>query len=175
MAWVLGGVLAAAFDLSRMDKVTLAEFRTKGVTEDGKVTWELRGGKAEVKAALADIEGIELKFHMKDRESVTITSPKCTFNQATQVGNSDAPIHMESKSFRLDGVGYDVFAGAHKVRIRQQVRMFILLDAEARRKVNEVHLRGGKPSGPAGAGGPEAKSATGVEVRDGQEAGNGGK
>lgn len=176
VVWALGGgVLAAGLDLSRMENVTLSEFRTKGVTDDGKVSWELRGGQAKVKANLADIDGIELKFHTKDRESVTITSPKCAFNQATQIGHSDAPIHIESKSFRLDGVGYDVYAGEHRVRVRQQVRMSIALDEKARRKIDDFGPRNGKQPAAVDGGAPAPAPAAAAERKSGQEAKDDGK
>jgi hypothetical protein len=71
---------------------------------------------------------------------------------------------MQSKTFQLDGVGYDVFAGAHRVRVRQQVRMRILLDDKARRRIDDFGPRGGVKPLDAG-GGTLAPKPTAVDER----------
>ena len=118
-------VACCAFDLNHVQHVTLEDFRSRGCHENGKGSWELHGAKAEVRGPRVQLEGVDLLFHLEDGEKVRLTSPACSFNQATQMGESDEPIHVQSQTFVLDGVGYDVLANTHRIRIRSKVRMVI--------------------------------------------------
>jgi len=113
------------FDFGPGARLTMSGFQTKGRHDDGGVAWTLNGGKATVKGVLVEMEKVRLTFLFRDGEAVLITSPRCSFNQTTEAGQSDAPIHVEGKTIRLDGVGYDIWTEKQKLRVRSQVRMVI--------------------------------------------------
>jgi len=124
-------VVCTGFDFASIQQVKLSDFKSRGCNEDGKLSWELWGASAEVRGPKAQLEKVRLTFYLKDGERVLLTSPRCSFNQATQIGKSDEAIHVESQVMTLDGVGYDVLAETHKVRIRSNVRMIIKRKAGA--------------------------------------------
>jgi hypothetical protein len=88
-------------------RLTMSDFRTRGVTSDGK-QWMLRGGNAVKEGSFVRMDDVELTITSTDGEKVVITSPKCIFNPQTKVCSSDAPLHVTSRQVTVDGVGYDV-------------------------------------------------------------------
>jgi len=118
-------LMAAGFDVRPGVRMTMSGFKTRGCREDGSVEWEILGAKAEVRGVLAELTQVKLTLYLREREPVLITSPSCSFNQASEAGSSDAPIHVKSRSFRLDGVGYDVLVGQQRLHVRSRVRMRI--------------------------------------------------
>lgn len=103
----------------------MSGFRTQSCRQDGSREWEITGAKADVLGVLAELAEVELTLYLRDGDPVLITSPACSFNQARETGTSGAPIHVRSKSFQLDGVGYDVLAGQQRLHVRSRVRMKI--------------------------------------------------
>lgn len=88
-------------------RLTMSDFRTQGVTSDGK-QWVLRGGNAVKEGSFVRMDNVELTITSQDGEKVVISSPKCLFNPQTKVCSSDAPLHVTSRQLTVDGVGYDV-------------------------------------------------------------------
>lgn len=104
--------------------MTLSGFRTRGIQDDGAVRWEMRGAKAVVKGAVAEVTDAVVVFNA-DEELWRVTSPACTFNQATGIGVSEAPLRVESRAMTLEGVGYDIIVETQIVRVRRAVRMVV--------------------------------------------------
>ena len=126
---------AVAAGLAPGARMVLDNFKTRGVQDDGRLHWRLKGRKAVVHGVLADLQEAELVFYLRDGETARITSPKCSFNQTTAVGQSEAPLSVESQTIRLSGIGYDLWAREQKLRIRRSVRMTILRTREVIEKV----------------------------------------
>ncbi len=104
--------------------MTLSGFRTRGIQDDGGMRWELRGAKAVVKGTVAEVGDAVVVFQTGDQQW-RATSPACTFDQATGIGGSEAPLRVESRAMTLDGVGYDIIMDTQVVRVRSKVRMVI--------------------------------------------------
>ncbi len=122
----------SAFDMRPGVSLTMTGFRTRGGSrEDGGTDWEIKGARAVVRGVLAELEKLELTFFLREGETATITSPRCSFNQADEVGRSDAPIKLESRTMKLEGVGYDILVNEHRVRVRSNVKMRIRLTRRA--------------------------------------------
>lgn len=118
-------VLRAARGDADIGRMVLEQFRTRGVTDDQRTQWEIKGGNAVVDGPQVLLENIELTFRSAKGDTVFITSPRCSFNRATQTGSSDAPLHVRNPMVTVDGVGYDILAAQQLLHIRTQVRMWI--------------------------------------------------
>ena len=106
--------------------IILDRFASQGYAPDGTLSWELRGGRAVLKGAEADISDVLVIFHPKAGDGVIhMTSPRCQFNRTTSTGRSDAPVRVEGNGFVLEGVGYDLATKAQMVHIRSAVHMTV--------------------------------------------------
>ncbi len=114
-----------AFEINAGKRVVLSGFKTRGCREDGRLQWELQGATATLRRGLAELSDVLLTFHLEDGRTAVVSSPKCMFNQGTKIGKSTAPIHVQSRTVVLDGVGYDILANKQKLHIRSKVRMCI--------------------------------------------------
>ncbi len=106
-------------------RITLGDFRTKGVTSDGKAQWQLRGGNAVTEGVMVRLGNAELTFITQEKDTVVITSPRCEFNRLSKTGSSDAPLKVVHRQVTIEGVGYDVLAEQQAVHIRSNVKMTI--------------------------------------------------
>ena len=117
---------SAGLDITAGGRMTLKGFDSQGRRDDGTVTWELHGEEASIRGVFAELTTIRLTFHLPDGETAVIRSPKCLFNQTNRTGESDSPIHAESRRMRLEGVGYDLLVDAQRLHLRSDVHMTLL-------------------------------------------------
>jgi hypothetical protein len=106
-------------------RLSLQDFRTRGKTEDQRTDWELSGRDAQLDGPSVVLQTVEVTFRTADGETILITSPGCSFNRVTKIGASAEPLTVRSRRVRVDGVGYDIFAGQQKLHIRSQVVMHL--------------------------------------------------
>lgn len=98
------------------------------------------------------MDDVELMFFQENGGRIQITSPKCAFSEATRVGRSEAPIHVQSRTLILDGVGYTVFVDSKKLHIRSNVHMIITKTGSKAKELhpfNRLSRRNGATSKPA--------------------------
>lgn len=105
-------------------RLIMEDFRTRGMTDDGKTTWILFGKQAQLEGNVVHLQDAELTFRT-EKDTVVITTPACTFDRTTRAGQSDAPLHVRNPQVTVDGVGYDILAGQQQLHIRSQVVMRI--------------------------------------------------
>lgn len=122
LATALGAVAAVTPEDTR---IILEQFRTRGMSEDGRTEWELSGAHAVVDGAQVELRDATLVFRSQKGETATITSPRFSFNRTEKSGASDAPLHVAHRQVVVDGVGYDILADQQVLHIRSQVRMRI--------------------------------------------------
>jgi hypothetical protein len=74
----------------------------------------------------AELEHVRLElFNGSKPDVVRMTSPRCSFNRATQTARSDAPLRVEGEAFQVEGVGYDILVPQQKLHVRRQAKLTI--------------------------------------------------
>jgi len=99
-------------------------FKTRGLRKDGTTHWEMQGGQATLQGVQTKLDDMTLKLHTP-QDVVTITSPNCLFNTETKIAASEGALHAETRTYTLDGVGYEVDTQGQRLSIRSKVRMVI--------------------------------------------------
>ena len=120
----LAGPALAAFDLGTDTGITMQGFRTQGQGANG-TTWSLYGAKAVIRGKLYELRDIVVVMQTADGRRTTIRSPECVYKQATELIESDAPVHVVGDDLDLRGVGYDILLASKKLRIRDKVSMTV--------------------------------------------------
>jgi hypothetical protein len=152
LACLLALVLPA-LDFQGGQTVTLSGFQTRGTDDDGKAQWELHGKTARLRGGLYRLDTIQLVVYLEDGDRVTITSPRCIFDQARGIARSDAPIKVVSEEMTLEGEGYDFDINRKLLRVRSRVKMKL--------KKAGAHLSAEEVFGPiGGAAAPPVKKST---------------
>lgn len=118
--------------------MVITKFKTRGADDKGAINWELEGAEATVFGGKTRIRHVKVTFSPTEREKQTqMTSPHCAFDRKTRIVSSDAPLHVQSAGFVLDGIGYDILTDHQKLFIRKKVRMNIRTPARALHRISE--------------------------------------
>ncbi len=104
--------------------MTIDDFKTRGQREDGSGQWELSGARATLLGETVKIETFTFRlFGAESAGEAVITSPHCLYHRTGRTAASQAPLHLVTSRFTLDGVGYDLSADNQTLHVRHQVRM----------------------------------------------------
>lgn len=120
-------------------ELVITKFKTRGTDDKGAIKWELEGAEATVRGGKAQIRHVKVTFSPTEREKQTqMTSPHCAFDRETRIVSSDAPLHVQSAGFVLDGIGYDILTDRQKLFIRNKVRMIIRTPEKTLQQISEL-------------------------------------
>ena len=100
------------------ERLTINNFKLGGID------YLIVGDKAIVTGDRALIKKMQGVFHRNNSE-MRLFSPECDFDQVAKTGQSSSRIHLRSKSLTIDGVGFDLDFAAHRVFIRDEVKVRI--------------------------------------------------
>lgn len=130
--------LLACLGAGNSGQMAMGDFRTRGLTADGKASWKLNGGGAVTEGDTVNLDNATLTFITETKEQIVATSPKCVFSRQAKTGSSDAPLHVVHRQATVDGVGYDVLAEQQQLHIRSKVKMTIRPEKDAKKAADPV-------------------------------------
>ena len=100
------------------EKFTIDNFKLGGAD------YIITGGKAIFSGNVGVIDGVQALFN-QERGDMRLFTPRCTLNQIDNECHSDRRVHLRSKNFMIDGVGFDLVLAKHRLFIRNDVRVRI--------------------------------------------------
>ena len=109
------------------EKFTINNFKLGGAD------YVIVGEKAVFSGHTGVIDGVQAQFY-QERGDMRLFTPQCTLNQVDNACHSDRSVHLRSKNFMIDGVGFDLILAKHRLFIRNDVRVRIL--------ANQINLLG---------------------------------
>ncbi len=90
----------------------------------GGADYVISGKKAIFSGNIGTLSKVQALFN-KNAGDMRLFSPECTLNQIEKVCSSDRQVHLRSKSFTIDGVGFDLLFEKQHLFIRNNVKMRI--------------------------------------------------
>ncbi len=100
------------------EKVAIDNFKLGGPD------YVISGGKAIFSGNIGTLSNVQALFN-KNAGDMRLFSPECTLNQIRKVCSSDRQVHLRSKSFTIDGIGFDLLFEKQHLFIRNNVKMRI--------------------------------------------------
>ena len=100
------------------EKFTIDNFKLGGAD------YVITGEKAIFSGNIGVIDGVQALFN-QERGDMRLFTPHCTLNQIDNACHSDRRVHLRSKNFMIDGVGFDLVLAKHRLFIRNDVRVRI--------------------------------------------------
>jgi hypothetical protein len=108
-------------------EIVLDDFATRRLHPDGSLNWQVAGRKAVIRGHTAEL--LDLTVLMSPRpgaDLLTVTSPHCRYDQATNTVRSESRVEVEGSDMTIRGVGYEVLPEEQLVTIRSRVHMTVL-------------------------------------------------
>jgi hypothetical protein len=107
-----------ASDGNLRENLTIEDFKLGGIN------YSIVGSSARVTEDYTYIEKLQARFYREGGDLLLFT-PECTFDQAKKSGHSDKQIHLRSRSFTIDGVGFDLNFERRRIIVKSNVKVRI--------------------------------------------------
>ncbi len=105
---------------------TVAGFRVPEYDADNNLKSQLFGDFARVLAdGVIEITGLKIDFYSKQQVAMTVTSPKCRYNQKVNLAESDADIRIARENMVVTGVGFSWNGRDERFLIRDQAKVVL--------------------------------------------------
>jgi hypothetical protein len=125
---------SAAAESEEFEKVTMKKFISpKFNAKATKLEYLISGKNARTIGAFVKIDDAKIEMISEDGKNVTsvVTTPEAFYNRTTEKIKGDKPIHYQSLTAIIDGVGFDSDLKKKFLHIRRNVKMLITSMDEA--------------------------------------------
>jgi hypothetical protein len=124
----LSSLSSVIADDNDFKNVTMKRFVSPKYNEKtNKLEYILTGKNAQTIGAFIKITDAKIEMIGKLGKRITsvITSPEAFFNRSTQIVRGDKPIHYQSLTANIDGIGFDCNMKTQLLHVRNNVKMLI--------------------------------------------------
>lgn len=123
LAWAAAVLAAGAQEAGQ----TVAGFRVPEYDADNNLKSQLFGDFARVLPdGVIEITGLKIDFYAKQQEvQMTVTSPKCRYDQKANVAESEAEIRISRENMVVTGVGFSWNGRNERFHIRDQAKVVL--------------------------------------------------
>lgn len=123
---VLCAAPAGAQVLATGSVQTVAGFRVPDYDEQNNLKSVLFGDFARILPdGIIEIANLKIDFYREGATNMTVTSPKCIYNQKDNTARSDAGVEIRRESLRITGTGFWWSAKQERFEIFQKARVEI--------------------------------------------------
>jgi hypothetical protein len=108
---------------------TVTGFRVPDYDAEGHLKSELFGELARVLPdGVIEISQLKIDVYNKDRVDMTVTAPKCAYNQKDGLAKSDSDVRISRENMVVTGVGFTWNGQSQRFEILNQAKV-VLKDA----------------------------------------------